>query len=274
MKIDAHQHFWNYDPLRHDWITDEMSVIRQSFTPEDIQPLLAEHGFDACVLIQVQQSEEETTSFLELAQQHAFIGGVVGWLDLRANDLGERIDTFAQDNAFKGVRHILQAEPEGFMTDPRFIAGVTELAKKDLSYDILTTESQLPEVLQFIDRLPEMRLVIDHLSKPDIKNNSFDQWAEHMNVLSQYEHVHVKLSGMATEACWQTWQAADLKPYIDYCLEQFGPSRLMFGSDWPVCLIAGSYGRVLDSLLEAISELSTDEKNQILGETAATFYRI
>lgn len=274
MKIDAHQHFWQFDPVRDAWITDDMSVIQRDFLPEDLYPILEENDVDACVAVQADQSEKETEFLLGLAQSHPWIKGVVGWVDLLSPELENRLDFYKQNPAFKGVRHILQAEASGFMTQKAFVNGVSQLMTHDLTYDILTTESQLPEVVDFVKALPEMSLVIDHLSKPNIKEASFDQWKKNMERISQYEHVCVKLSGMVTEADWQNWDDSTLKPYVDACLEMFGPSRLMFGSDWPVCLLAGSYQQVYDSLKTCINELTPSEQQQILGGTATSFYKL
>lgn len=274
MRIDAHQHFWQFDPVRDSWITEDMAVIRQDFLPMDLKPLLEAADIDGCVAVQADQSEKETAFLLELAGRYPFIKGVVGWVDLLGDNLGERLGYYKKQKALKGVRHILQSEPEGFMTAPKFMKGVSSLKDFDLSYDILTSEKQLPEVCELIGLLPEMRLVIDHISKPDIKNESFDHWAKYMKTISGYSHVYVKLSGMATEADLQNWSADDFRKYIDFCLEHFGPERLMFGSDWPVCLLAGSYQKVYQALLSCISELSDDEQAWVLGKTATYFYQL
>lgn len=274
MKIDSHQHFWQFDPVRDAWISDEMSVLRRDFMPDDLYPWLVENDFDACVAVQADQSEKETEFLLHLAQSYPWISGVVGWVDLLDSDLQDRLHYFKQYQAFKGVRHILQAEQPGFMTQPSFIKGVSQLKENGLTYDILTTESQLTEVVDLIEALPEMNLVIDHLSKPNIKEDSFDFWKGKMEIISQYEHVTVKLSGMATEADWNQWNADTLKPYIDLCLDLFEPKRLMFGSDWPVCQLAGSYARVYQALKECIKELTQEEQRQILGDTASKFYKL
>ena len=274
MRIDAHQHFWKFDPVRDTWIGEGMHIIRRDFMPAHLKTELDRNHIDGCVAVQADQSEEETEFLLSLSSQHSWVKGVVGWIDLLDDNLEERIDHYKTDTAFKGVRHILQAEPKGFMINQRFIIGVATIGKNDLSYDILTTEGQLDEASLFISKLPVMRLVLDHISKPDIKNQSFDHWATYMKKISGFDHVCVKLSGMATEANWATWQSEDFKVYIDFCLEHFGPSRLMFGSDWPVCLVAGSYDKILQSLLLCLEELSLDEQDQILGKTAKEFYKI
>ncbi len=274
MKIDAHQHFWQYDPVRDNWITNEMSVIKRSFTPEDLKPILLKNNIGGCVAVQASQSEEETDFLLKCSENHSFIKGVVGWVNLTGNDLEDRLHSYKNQNTFKGVRHILQAEPKGFMIDSKFVKGINQLSKSDLSFDILIHESQLKEACELIRLLPEMRLVIDHIGKPDIKHKSYNQWKNYMKIISNYDHVYVKLSGMVTEASWQEWKMDDLKIYVDFCLEQFGPERLMFGSDWPVCLLAGSYEQVYQSLLSCIKELPRTEQDQIFGGTAMKFYNL
>lgn len=274
MRIDSHQHFWEYDPERDAWITDEMSVIQRDFMPTELKSILESNEMDGCIAVQADQSENETQFLLDLANEHTFIKGVVGWLDLLAKGLESRIDYFKSNDVFKGVRHILQAEPTGFMLNGSFIEGVSLLSKHDLTYDILTTEAQLNEVIMLIKRLPEMRLVIDHISKPDIKNKSFDSWAGYMKEISAFDHVYVKLSGLSTEADWVNWKPADFTPYIDFCLDHFGSDRLMFGSDWPVCLLGGTYDVTHQAIHENISKLSMEEQKKIFGLNAKKFYNI
>ena len=274
MRIDAHQHFWQYDPVKGAWITDEMQVIRQDFMPGDLKPLLDSHDIDGCVAVQADQSERENEFLLELTEQNTWIKGVVGWLDLKADDLTDRMEHYQQYDSFKGVRHILQAEPEGFMTDPKFIKGVAQIGASGMTYDILTTENQLEEAIDFVKAFPEMPLVIDHISKPNIAQASYDHWAKHMLKLSEFQHVNVKISGMITEADWKEWRVKDIKPYVDFCLENFGPERLMYGSDWPVCLIAGEYDQVIYAIKACLAELSISEQEAIYGKTASLFYKL
>ena len=233
-----------------------------------------ENNIDGCVAVQADQSEAETDFLLGLAKEHPWIKGVVGWVDLLADNLDQRLDHYQKYEVFKGVRHILQAEPDGFISNPRFIRGVTRLSKRSLTYDILTHEKQLLEVLTFINKLPKMKLVIDHISKPDIKNRSFKLWSAHMKELSTYNHVCIKLSGMITEANWSSWKTTDIKPYIDFCLENFSADRLMFGSDWPVSLLAGSYDRVVSVFEECIQGISSQDYEQLMGKTAVQFYNV
>jgi L-fuconolactonase len=274
MKIDAHQHFWKFDSKRDTWITDEMQVIKKDFMPSDLKPLLDDIGIDGCVAVQANQSEQENKFLLDLANENLWIEGVVGWVDLLNNNVEERLDFFSQNRKFKGVRHILQAEVNGFMNSPKFIEGIRQLSKRRLTYDLLVTEEQLLETVELIKQLPNVPLVIDHLAKPAIKSRYFDRWTKFMREISNYENVLVKLSGMVTEAKWTEWKQNDFLPYLDFCLEHFGPSRLMYGSDWPVCNLAADYGTVYQLLNDYVSQLSPSEQEQIMGLTASNFYNL
>lgn len=275
MRIDAHQHFWNYDPVEFAWIDDSMSAIRRNFLPTDLEPILKQNGLDGCVAVQAPQTLHETEWLLELAGQNDFIKGVVGWVDLRSPSVWKQIHTFASNSKFKGVRHIVQAEPDpNFLMRPDFNDGISEVARHNLAYDILIYPQHLPCAIRFVDHNPNQRFVIDHLAKPHIKDQELEPWATHMREIAKRPNVMCKLSGMVTEADWKAWKPSDLQPYIDTALEAFGPKRLMYGSDWPVCLVAGNYGQVIDVVKDAISQLSEDEQNAIMGETAAKFYRL
>jgi len=274
MKIDAHHHFWQYDPKRDSWIDDSMDVLKQNFMPIDLKPLLKKTGFDGCIAVQADQSENETHFLLNLADKHNFVKGVVGWVDLKSPDLDERLDYFSQYPKLKGFRHIIQAEPEGFMTNDRFVRGIRKLHNHHFSYDILIFEHQLEECIEFIKDLPEMNFVIDHLAKPAIRERSFDEWAVRIKKLAQFSNVNLKLSGMVTEAVWGDWKKEDFKPYLEICLEHFDAGRLMIGSDWPVCLLAAEYGEVIGIVEDFISKLSQTEYDAIMGQTAIKFYRL
>ncbi len=274
MRVDAHQHFWDFNPIRDAWISDDMGVIKKNFTPSDLKPLLDRHDIDTCVAVQADQSEDETSFLLGLANQNTWIKGVVGWINILGPDLKDRLDYFSENKSFKGIRHIVQAESEGFMISQKFCEGLKTLAETGLTYDLLITEDQLGEAIQLIQSLPEMKIVIDHIAKPDIKSESFDNWAKYMDTIAKHENIYVKLSGMVTEADWKDWSTNDLLPYVDFCLEKFGPKRLMYGSDWPVCLLAGSYSEVYNALKQLISQLSPAEQESIYGKTAVEFYNL
>lgn len=274
MQIDSHQHFWKYSPFRQTWISDEMSKIKRDFSPSDLEPLLKARGFDGCVAVQADTTEDETHFLLSLAEKYEFIKGVVGWLDLKSPDLAKKLDRYGAHPKLVGLRHTIQSEADGFMLNERFINGVALLKEYNLTYDILIHEKQLEEAAQMIGRLPEMKLVIDHIAKPNIKQQSFDHWAKWMGKLSEYPHVYVKLSGMATEADWKSWSKQDFRPYIDFCLEKMGPDRLMIGSDWPVCLVAGSYEQVIEATVSNLTGLAESDQRAILGENATNFYNL
>ena len=274
MKIDAHQHFWQFDPVRDSWIDDSMKILQNDFMPDDLKPLLEQTGFDGCVAVQADQSENETRFLLNLAGEFEFIKGVVGWIDLKASNLEQRLENFSQFSKLKGFRHIIQAEPDGFMVNPQFVEGVKKLHEFQFTYDILIFEHQLEECINFVKSLPEMPLVIDHLAKPDIKNRSFDEWAEQMKKLAEFPNVHVKLSGLVTETDWGNWTRKEFTPYMETCLDYFGAERLMIGSDWPVCLLGGSFDEVTGIVEEFARGLSQAEHDAIMGQTAINFYNL
>lgn len=275
MIIDAHQHFWVFDPVRDAWITEEMSVIRKDFLPADLAPVLEANGVDGCVAVQADQSETETAFLLDLAAENAFIKGVVGWVDLRSERIDERLEYFAQFPLLKGFRHIVQgeADPE-FLLHEDFCRGIKALAKHDFTYDILIYPHQLPAAVQFVRKFPDQRLVIDHLAKPYIKKGELKGWEEQLRAIAEHGHVFCKLSGMVTEADLRNWKPEDFTPYLDVALEAFGTDRLMFGSDWPVCLLAADYPEVKKIVTDHIAHLSTGEQAQIMGGNAATFYKL
>lgn len=274
MKIDAHQHFWKFDPARYPWISDRMTVLQQDYLPTDLKPLLEAHALDGSVAVQAEQSHAENAFLLELADRHPFIKGVVGWVDLTDPLLPDRLDRSATNPVFKGVRHPVQAEPPGFLLQREFVAGVQSLAAWNLSYDLLIYEHQLEEAYSFLKQIEGVRVVIDHIAKPKIAEGSFDHWAHRMTPIAALPHVVVKLSGLVTEADHQQWKHTDFDRYLDFCLEQFGPERLMFGSDWPVCLLAADYSQVHQLIQKAIGQLTGPEQAAILGETAVHFYQL
>lgn len=274
MKIDAHQHFWRFDPVRDAWITEEMKVIQRDFLPEHLQPLLTAHQMDGCVAVQADQSEVETDFLLALAAQHPFVKGVVGWTDLRADNLPKRLERWADNNRLKGFRHIVQAEPPGFLQDRSFLQGVTFILQQGYAYDLLVYAHQLPEAIDFVKQLPEAPVVIDHLAKPNIRKQEFNAWHQSMQVFKNMPQVHCKLSGLITEGDWTKWSPTDFTPYLDAALEIFGAKRLLFGTDWPVCLLAGTYTQVVALVDTWMTALSDDEKNAIMGANAIRFYNL
>lgn len=274
MRIDSHQHFWKYDPKRQEWITQEMKAIRKNFLPEDLSPLLSEHSMDGCIAVQADESIRETAFLCDLAAEYDFIKGVVGWVDLGADDLDGQLDQFANQSKLKGYREVLQSKNEDYMLRPEFIRGISKLGKRGYSYDILVFANQLEATFHFVKKAPEQLFVIDHLAKPNVKLGIWREWKKEMSLLAERDYMYCKLSGLITEADWKNWTKESLQVYLDTSLELFGPKRLMFGSDWPVCLVAGQYSQVIEIIEEFISSLSPSEKAQIMGKTAAEFYRI
>lgn len=275
MIIDSHQHFWKYDAVKHEWIDDNMAVIRKNFMPSDLQAVYQEHGIDGCVAVQADQTLEETDFLLQLSENHTFIKGVVGWVDLRSETLEQTLEHYQNKNKLKGFRHVVQGEADhNFLLRPNFLKGIQTLEKHDYTYDILIFPHQLGAALEFVKRFPNMKFVIDHIAKPYIKDCFYDGWAALMKEISKCENVFCKLSGMITEADYNTWTPEQIHPYMNLVLEAFGPERLMYGSDWPVCLVAGHYSKVKALTTHFISTLSPKEQQQIMGVNAIKFYNL
>jgi len=274
MRVDSHQHFWKFDPVRDSWITPEMQAIRRDFYPADLAPLLRQSDIDGCVAVQADQSEAETDFLIRLASENKFVLGVVGWVDLRASDLEQRLAHYSAIPIVKGFRHVIQGEPSGFMTDNQFIKGVRLLKKFRFTYDLLIYPHQLQESFDFIQALPNQPIVIDHLAKPYIKRGEIDQWKNDIARCASFENTWCKLSGMVTEADWQRWQPSNFHPYLDVVVEQFGIDRIIFGSDWPVCTIAAPYPTVVNLVEDYFSSFSDQEKKKVMGENAVRFYNL
>jgi L-fuconolactonase len=270
--IDAHQHFWQYDAERYGWIDGTMTALRRDFVPEDLAPLMRAEGVDATIAVQARQDDDETAWLLDLASRHPFIRGVVGWVDLQAPDAQQRVERLADTPRLVGLRHVVQAEPDGFLHRPAFQRGIAAVERCDLVYDILIYARQLPEAVRFASAFPRQRFVLDHLGKPDVRGGGLQEWQRRLQELAALPHVWCKLSGLVTEADWRTWTPALLRPYLDAALDAFGPARLMFGSDWPVCTVAATYHQVVALVREAVSEYSADEQAHMLGTTAAEVY--
>ncbi|OON66506.1 amidohydrolase family protein [Hymenobacter sp. CRA2] len=274
-RIDAHQHFWQYQPERDAWITDDMAVIQRDFLPEDLAPLLQEHGFDGCVVVQSDQSEAENEFQLANAAAHDFIRGVVGWVDLRAENVAERLAHYSQFAKLKGFRHVLQGEADRtLMLTPAFQRGIRALLAHGFTYDVLIFPDQLPYAAELAAAHPHQPFLLDHIAKPYIKRGEIDDWKRDIQNLAARDNVCCKVSGMVTEADWHGWQPADFRPYLDVVFDAFGPSRVMFGSDWPVCLVAGQYGQVVDLVQQYLAGFSADEQRRFWGDNAAQFYRL
>jgi L-fuconolactonase len=273
MKIDAHQHFWRYDPVRGAWINDEMTVIRRDFLPNDLAPELKSNKIEGCVAVQADQSEAETLFLLDLAAKNNFIHGVVGWVDLCAPNLAEPLEAFSRHRKLRGFRHIVQAEPDDrFMLRESFLRGIRSLRQFGFTYDILIYTHQFPAAIELVAKFPDQPFVLDHLGKPPIKTRQVEPWAHHIRTLASNSNVFCKVSGMVTEADWKNWRADDFKPYLDVVFESFCVERLMFGSDWPVCLLAGNYRQVLELVSNYTQKLTAQERDKIFGLNAKQFY--
>lgn len=272
MIIDAHQHFWYFNPVRDSWITDDMAVIRRDFLPADLEPVLTENGVDGCVAVQASQSEEETMFLVNMAQSYDIVKGVVGWVDLQAPTLYDRLEFFSNYEEIKGFRHVAQAEPDDFLARPGVIQGIRQLAVFDLTYDILIYPTQLKAALQLVRSVPEVNFVIDHIAKPYIKKQEISKWSNFMTEIAKHKNVSCKLSGMVTEADWHNWSKKDFFPYLDVMFEQFGPDRLMFGSDWPVCLVAANYTQVKNIVEDYLLPWGEDVREKVMGANAQEFY--
>ncbi len=275
--IDAHQHFWKLDlPFDYSWLdAPELAPIRRDYLPEDLLPHLKNCGVDFTVFVQTQHDVEENRWVLGLAERYPFIAGVVGWVDLASPRCEAQIEEFRQHPKFVGVRHITQDEPDDdFIVRPEVLRGLKVLQKHGVPFDLLFYVKHLRHAVTVAREVPELPLVIDHLSKPRIRDHAFEDWEPHFRAAARCPNVYCKLSGMVTEADWKNWTPDDLKPYVDIALECFGPQRCMFGSDWPVCELAASYEQVFRTLDDLISGLGPDERAAILGGTAQRFYRL
>jgi L-fuconolactonase len=275
MRIDAHQHFWRYNADEYDWIDDSMAGLRRDFLPEDLKTELQGAGFDGAVAVQTRQTLEETRWLLELAGSFPHVLGVVGWVDLRSPDVRSQLAKFAGNPKFLGVRHIVQSESnDRFLLQPEFLQGIAALEEFDLTYDILIYPKHLPVVAEFVKRFPRQRFVLDHLAKPQIKSGSLNSWDAGIRVLAENRNVFCKLSGLVTEADWENWKPSDFESYLDVALESFGSDRLMIGSDWPVCTVAGSYSQVMNLVMDYLSRYPDDVREAILGGNATTFWKL
>ncbi len=275
MTIDSHQHFWKYDPVKHAWIDDEMAVIRKDFLPSDLKKVYDENAVDGCVAVQADQTLAETDFLLHLAESNNFIKGVVGWVDLKDSEVDGILERYHSHKKIKGWRHIVQGEADhNFLIRPDFLNGISYLEKYDYAYDILIFPHQLGATLEFVKKFPNQKFVIDHMAKPYIKDGFFDGWAVLMKEIAKHENVFCKMSGMITEADYKQWSAEQLHSYMLLVLEAFGPERIMFGSDWPVSLVAGNYTQVKNVVTDFITSLSTPEQNAIMGANAIDFYNL
>lgn len=273
--IDAHQHFWKFDPVRDSWIDADMNVLQKDFLPVDLAPHLQENNFEGSVVVQSNQSEEENIFQLDNAARNKFIKGVVGWVDLRAADVEDRLVYYSSFKRMKGFRHILQGEQQrDLMLSADFIKGISKLQHYGFTYDVLIFPDQLPFIPQLVASFPDQKFVIDHMAKPAIRDKKIQDWKKGIEAIAQYENVYCKISGMVTEADWQNWKQDDFTAYLDVVVNAFGTKRIMYGSDWPVCLLAGGYEKMISVVRKYFSSFSTAEQQLFFGENATHFYNL
>lgn len=276
MRIDAHQHFWSYNRDEYGWIGDNMALLKGDFLPPDLKSELANAGFDGSVAVQARQTIEETRWLLQLSEKFDFIKGVVGWVDLRSEDsLRRQLDEFCKSEKFVGVRHVVHDEPEdNFMLHDEFLKGISILKEYDLTYDLLLFPKHLPLARVVVEMFPDQKFVIDHISKPLVKSHILDPWKEDIKAIAEFSNVYCKLSGMVTEADWEKWKPDDFQPYLDVVSNAFGTDRIMTGSDWPVCLAAGSYKDVIAVIENYIAGFPMQVQEKILGSNCSEFYNL
>jgi L-fucono-1,5-lactonase len=271
--IDSHQHFWRYNPDEFGWIDDDMRVIRRDFLPADLQQTLASSGVDGSIAVQARQTLEETRWLLDLADEYPFIRGVVGWVPLVDPRVRETLQSLAARPKLRAVRHVLQGEADDrYMLRDDFNGGIDALRESGLRYDLLIRRHQLPWTTELVDRHPGQIFILDHLAKPNIAAGELSPWRENLRELARRPNVYCKLSGMVTEADYQRWTPEQLRPYADVVLNLFGAKRVMFGSDWPVCLVAATYPQWRQSVQEFTRNLSQSERDHVFGKTAIEAY--
>ena len=274
-RIDSHQHFWIYNEADYPWMEGERAPLKVDYMPPDIKPLLTASGIDGTVAVQARQVQRETDFLLELADEYDFVRGVVGWLDMRADDIEAQLERFAGRPRLSGLRHIVHDEADDrFMLGGNFLRGLAALKQYDLRYDLLLYPRHIPVAIQVVKRFPEQPFVLDHIAKPFIKDGTLEPWASDIRELASHDNVWCKVSGMVTEAAWGAWTSDDFRPYLDVVFDSFGVERLMFGSDWPVCTLAGSYSEVVGIVEGYIAALSAAEQAKVMGGVASDFYQL
>jgi L-fuconolactonase len=275
MIVDAHQHFWKFDAARHQWITDEMKVLKRDFLPKDLRPIYNKLNIGGCIAVQADESDTETAFLLTLATENNFIEGVVGWIDPKDNLLEEKLNQYSTQTLLKGFRNIIQGKPDDFyFTNPEFHQFLKKLKFYNFTYDILVYENQLRATIKCTEQFPDQKFILDHCGKPNIKAKNYKDWASQIKILASNPNVYCKLSGLVTEANLNSWSYDDLMPYMEIAAEYFGSDRLCFGSDWPVCLLASDYERLYDVTNKFVNQLSSKEQENILGINVCRFYGI
>ena len=275
MIIDAHQHFWVYDPVGYAWINDDMKAIRRDFGPADLESILERNGVDGTVVVQVEEKNEDTLFMLDHAERNDFIKGVVGWTDLTSPRLEDDLRSWKRYGKLKGFRAIMQGAPDDrYLSNKDFQAGVRKLHTFGYTYDVLIYHDQMVSAAKFLEKCPEQPIILDHIAKPAIRDGEIKKWREHMKVLASFPNLRCKLSGIITEARWDRWSYDLLYPYLETAAEFFGTGRLCYGSDWPVCLVAGKYDEVLGIVMRFLDQVNTVEREQVLSGNAISFYNL
>lgn len=272
--IDAHVHFWNYHKVRDAWITDEMKLLQRDFLPTDLTNEIKENNVEGIVAVQADPSENETLFLLNLAEKNPVIKGVVGWIDLQNKHVEKKLHYYSNVPIIKGFRHIVQSEPKGFLLNEKFLNGIQYLHNFQFTYDILIYENQLQEAIEFVNKFPSQKFIIDHCAKPSIKNKSIHQWKQLMKVIAQNENVFCKISGLITEAKWNQWNEEEFYPYLDAVFDFFGTGRILFGSDWPVILLSGNYLKWKKLVEQYMDPFSAEQKQKVFRENAIAFYNL
>ena len=272
--IDTHVHFWKYDKVKDAWITDDMKMLQKDFLPHDLFPVLKENNIEGVIAVQADQSENENNFLIALAETNPFIKGIVGWVDFQNKNIENRLLYYSKFSIVKGFRHIVQAEPAGFLKNKNFLEGIGLLRKYNFTYDILVYENQLQEVIQFVKKFPGQKFMIDHCAKPNIKLKSIDAWKKAIEEISRYENVYCKLSGLTTEADWTSWKEEDFYPYFHCVTKAFGTGRLVFGSDWPVVKISGGYLKWKNLVENYMRNFSPSDKEKVFEKNAIEFYNL
>jgi len=274
MVIDSHQHFWNYDSVRDSWIDDSMSIIRKNFLPKDLEPILNENGVDGCIAVQADQSEIETQFLINCARSNSFIKGVVGWIDLTSDNIDNRLEHFSINPCFKGLRHIVQAEKKNYLLRKDVQHGISKLKKYNLTFDLLIYPHQIMNAVELVKKFPDQTFILDHIAKPNISKPISDEWKYGIKLLSENHNVSCKISGMVTETQNFKFNNNDFIPFLDVIFNCFGTERIMFGSDWPVCLVAASYNQTIKIIHNYLENCSKKIIDNIMGTNAIKIYNL
>ena len=274
MIIDSHQHFWNYNPERDTWIDESMQVLKKNFLPKDLETILINNGIDGCISVQAGQSYQETEFLLKCASNNKFIKGVVGWVDLCSPNLEKKLEKYTSDKMFKGVRHIVQSESPEYLLRKDVQSGISKLSKFNLTFDLLVTPIQLQSAIKLVKIFPNQKFVLDHIAKPRISEPLNKTWVSDIINLSKYSNVFCKISGLVTETKGYNFSETDFLPFLDLIFKYFGFDRIMYGSDWPVCLLAADYKKVLEIISNYLMGYDSKIREKIMGTNAKIFYNL